>query len=436
MSAPEIGGRSVRDLLAEPGHWSTVYTDGPQGEPPGAVESRMRSLQDRMQEAGIPEQDSDAIAAALPDDIGLPAPSARWLLVRDGEVVIDTGWATPRRGPERVAYGAFPDVTPMLRHRTDESRILVVETSREGADVSLQRLGRSAPEHEQHIEGEDEPITKVSPGGWSQARFQRSVEEVWSRNQSEVAEEVDRIVREYRPQHLFVTGDPHTRSLLLENISNEALDLVVEVDAVTHAAGADDAMLVEAIEQTVSQAHETRLSSLRDRAAERDGENGASGISAVVAALQQAQVDTLILDERMSDATTLLALPAEPWIAVSSADSFDAGAGAPVPALAALVRAAMLTDADVVFLENEPDDGEQFDESTAEQPVAVLRWPAAPQASGSSDAPRSAGTGGGRSGGGDHPSQAEGEDSEDMPVRPDPQTDGHPSQAEGEDPAG
>ncbi|MEV7632717.1 Vms1/Ankzf1 family peptidyl-tRNA hydrolase [Microbacterium sp. NPDC089318] len=436
MSALEVGGRSLRDLIAEPGHWSSVYTDGPQGEPPGAVESRMRSLQDRMQEAGVPEQDSDAITAALPNDIGLPAPSARWLLVRDGDVVIDTGWATPRRGPERVGHGAFPDITPMLRHRTDEPRILVVETSREGADVSLQRLGRSTPEQEHRIEGEDAPITKVSPGGWSQARFQRSVEEVWSRNQSEVAEEVDRIVREHRPQHIFVTGDPHTRSLLLENIRSEALDLVVEVDAITHAAGADDGMLVEAIEQTVSQAHEARLSSLHDRAAERDGENGASGISAVVAALQQAQVDTLILDERMSDTTTLLALPAEPWVAVSSADSFDAGDGAPLPAIEALTRAAVLTDAEVVFLENEPEEGEPFDESTAEQPVAVLRWPAAPEASGSTDIPGSAGTGGGRSGGGDHPSQAEGEDPEDPPVRPDPQTVGHPSQAEGEDRSG
>ena len=35
-------------------------------------------------------------------------------------------------------------------------------------------------------------------------------------------------------------------------------------------------------------------------------------------------------------------------------------------------------------------------------------------------------------GGGDHPSQAEGEDPNDPPQRPDPDTDGHPSQAEGE----
>ncbi|MFJ4045962.1 hypothetical protein ACIPV2_09490 [Microbacterium sp. NPDC089987] len=37
----------------------------------------------------------------------------------------------------------------------------------------------------------------------------------------------------------------------------------------------------------------------------------------------------------------------------------------------------------------------------------------------------------GRSGGGDHPSQAEGEDPDNPTTRPDPDTTGHPSPAEG-----
>lgn len=425
MSSPDIGGRSLRDLLAEPGDWSTVYTDGPQGEPPGAVESRMRSLKDGMLEAGIPDADAEAAVEALPDDTGTPAPSARWLLIGDGRIVADTGWATARRGPERLSFGAFPDVVPLLLHRADETRILVVETARDGADLSLQRLGRAAPEHEQQVSGEDHPITKVHPGGWSQARFQRSVEEVWQRNQDEVATEVDRIMRSHQPSHIFVTGDAHVRGLLLESISPEALAVVVEVDVITRAAGADDSMLVEAIDETVSKAHDSRVSALRDRAAERDGVGGASGLSAVVEALQQAQVDTLLLDERMSDSSTLLALPAEPWIAVSAADSFDAGEGVPLPAIQALVRAAVLTDAELVFLEEEPPEGEPFDDSTAAQPLAVLRWPAAADSDQGADA-----------GGGDHPSQAEGEDPDDPQTRPDPQTEGHPSQAEGADPEG
>src|SRR5690606_20927158 len=79
MSSVDIAGLDLREALSDPGEWSTVYTDGPQGEPPGAVESRMRSLKDRMLEAGVPEEDADAVIAAVSEDRGLAAPSARWL---------------------------------------------------------------------------------------------------------------------------------------------------------------------------------------------------------------------------------------------------------------------------------------------------------------------------------------------------------------------
>jgi len=427
MSSVDLRGFDVHDLLAEPGTWTTVYTDGPQGEPPGAVESRMRSLKDRLRDAGVPDDDADAVLSALPDDTGLAAPSARWLLARDGEIVADEGFGSARRGAERITHGSFPDVVPLLRHRGGERRILVVETSRDGADLRLERLGRAEPEHAEQIEGEQSPITKVSPGGWSQARFQRSVEEVWQHTQSDVADAVDRIVRERRPEHVFVTGDAQARGLLLENIEGGTLDLVVEVDADTRADGADDQSLIDAIDETVAAAHDDAIAAARDRAAEQNARNGASGLAEVVAALQQAQVETLLIDERMADAAdTLLALPATPWVARGDGDAFDAGPGNPLPAIEALVRAAVLTDAEVLFVEDEPDEGQPRSDASARPPLAVLRWPAASltgdDASGSADdAPAG------------HPSQAEGEDPDEGPQQPDPAAPGHPSQAEGED---
>jgi len=425
MSSIDIVGLDLRETLTRPGAWTTVYTDGAQGEPPGAVESRMRSLKDRMMQEGVPENDADAVITALSDDQGLAAPSARWLIVHDGRVAADEGFAGARRGPERISHGSFPEILPLLRHRSGQPRILVVETARDGADLSLERLGRGSPEQVERIEGEDDPITKVSPGGWSQARYQRSVEEVWQRNQDEVAEAVDRIVREHRPEHVFVSGDAHARGLLLESISTESLALVVEVDADTRAAGADDTALVEEIHRTVAAADDDRIAAVRDRAAERDAENGASGIAAVVGALQQAQVATLLLDTRMIDSDdTLIALSDTPWVATGTMDTFDAGPGTVVSAVEALVRAAVLTDADVLFIEDEPAEGEPRSDDAVQQPLAALRWPAASVTGG---APAAADEG--------HPSQAEGEDPDDPAGRPDPSAEGHPSQAEGEDPA-
>lgn len=424
MSSVDVDGFDLREALTEPGSWSTVYTDGAQGEPPGAVESRMRSLKDRMLTEGLPEEDADAVLAALSDDRGLAAPSARWLIARGGRITADEGFAAARRGSELIAHGAFPRIVPLLRHRDGERQILIVETARDGADLSLEHLGRAGAEQVQRIDGEDDPITKVSLGGWSQARYQRSVEEVWQRNQDEVAEEVDRIVREHRPEHIFVTGDGHARGLLLESIGADSLALVVEVDVGTRADGSDDTALVEEIDRTVAAAHDDRISAVRDRAAERDAESGATGIRAIVGALQQAQVEALLLDARMTeDDATLLALPSMPWVAMSSADTFDAGPGVPLPVVEALVRAAVLTDAEVLFIEDDQPEGEERSERPVETPVAALRWPAA---SVTGAAPASADDG--------HPSQAEGEDPDEPITRSDPAAEGHPSQAEGEDP--
>jgi|GEM_PF-258560 len=426
MSSIDIDGIDLRESLTEPGAWSTVYTDGAQGEPPGAVESRMRSLKDRMLQEGVPAEDADALVTALSDDRGLAAPSARWLIAHDGHVAADEGFTEARRGPERIAHGRFPEIVPLLRHRSGEGQILVVETGRDGADLSLEHLGRAGAEQVERIEGEDDPITKVSPGGWSQARYQRSVEEVWQRNQDEVAEEVDRIVREHRPEHIFVTGDAHARGLLLESIAADSLALVVEVDVDTRADGSDDTALVEEIDRTVAVAHDDRIAAVQDRAAERDAENGASGITAVVGALQQAQVDTLLLDALMIDGDdTLLALPESPWVATGAADTFDAGPGTPVHVVEALTRAAVLTDAEVLFIEDDQPEGEPRSERPVGPPVASLRWPAA---SVTGAAPASADDG--------HPSQAEGEDPNEPAAHPDPSADGHPSQAEGEDTVG
>ncbi|MDT0157866.1 Vms1/Ankzf1 family peptidyl-tRNA hydrolase [Microbacterium sp. ARD32] len=438
MNSLELSGLDLHEALSRPDAWTTVYADGPQGDPPPAVESRMRSLRDRMQQAGVPEEDADAVIAALSEDTGVPAPSARWLLVRGGLVVADEAFAAPRRGPERVTHGGFPAIVPLLRHRAGNPLILVVATGKDGAEITLERLGRSEPEHVEQVEGDEHPITKANPGGWSQARYQRSVEEVWLRNQTEIGEIVDEIARTRGPEHIFVTGDAHARGLLLEAIGADTLELVVEVDVITRAAGADDGALTAAIDETVAAAHDQRVASVRDRAAERDGELGASGTGAVVAALQQAQVETLLLDERMTDAeTSLLALPETPWVAATPADSYDAGPGTPVAAAEGLVRAAVLTDADVLFIEDEPDEGEPRPDDAPEAPLAVLRWSSAPDDGASGDGASGDGTSGSRPADSDnadgHPSQAEGEDPDEAGGHRDPHLEGHPSQAEGEE---
>ncbi|MBY6061744.1 Vms1/Ankzf1 family peptidyl-tRNA hydrolase [Microbacterium esteraromaticum] len=364
----------LRTTLDERGSCTWLYTDGPTGEPPGAIETRMRSLAARLEDAGVPADDREAALAALATGTELPTPSARWLLLCDGRVVFDEAFGGPRSGPERYGHGRYPQIIPLLRHIAAERLIVIVETDREGAQITVARAGQPNPEQTHSVEGEDQHLTKVQSGGWAHARYQRHAEQVWQQNQSEVAEAVDRIVREHRPDHVFVSGDVRARQLLLERLGGHVSPLVVEVDAETRAPGADDTALEEAIEKTLEGARRHDLAEAQDRAATDDAASGASGTEAVVSALQQGQVRTLILDARMQDADeTLLALPGEPWVATARSDAYGAD-GTEVNAAEALARAALLTDARVLFIEERVPEGEERPDRPIAPASASLRW--------------------------------------------------------------
>src|SRR5690606_31855566 len=93
---------------------------------------------------------------------------------------------------------------------------------------------------------------KVQAGGFSHARYQRSAEEVWKHNQSEVAEVVDRLVEQQRPEFIVLAGDVRALQLLREGLGKAASELVTEYEVHTRAEGSEDAGL----ERTVAKAAE------------------------------------------------------------------------------------------------------------------------------------------------------------------------------------
>jgi hypothetical protein len=111
-----------------------------------------------------------------------------------------------------------------------------------------------------------------------------------------------------------------------------------------------------------------------DRLAMQEGQanpESATGMGSVVHALQQAQVDVLILNDAALTERTLLALDAEPWIAAAEEESLAANVLGKVPAPAALLRAAALTDARILLVP-----GPVLPEGV--DVAALLRWPTGP----------------------------------------------------------
>src|SRR5690606_92723 len=336
----------LKQLLTEPGPWTYAYVDGTRDVPQVEEEARQRSLHDRLVAEGAPEQDADAIESAVAEKTGLPSPSSRFVLVREGQVHLDESFAGARLGPERLGHGPVPSVLPLPRHPSGGARYLVVETGREGGQVRLEHAGRGTAEKVEDVEGSADSLNKVPGGGWSHARYQRHSEEVWRQNQDEVAETVDRLVREHRPAFVMVAGDVRARQLLLDALGAEARELAVELDAHTRADGADDETLDAAVAEAIDSRARDAFAEALDRAAVEDGARGARGMVPVMEALQQSQVETLVLDARdLGDEPTLCALDGPPWVSQDIAGALDAAVIERIPFAEALARAALLTGA-------------------------------------------------------------------------------------------
>ncbi|QBE49266.1 Vms1/Ankzf1 family peptidyl-tRNA hydrolase [Leucobacter triazinivorans] len=380
------GDRGLAELLAQPGPWTVAYVDGTGGEPQTVEEARQERAVRRLDDAGAPENDRRAVERALRDAAGVPSPSARYLLVRDGTVVIDEWIAAPRRGPEVFAHGSVPVISPLLRHRGRAPRFLVVETTRDGADLRLERAGRADAEQEESIAGSTDALPKVQAGGWSHARWQRHSEEVWKHNQSEIATAVDALVREHRPTFIAMAGDLRARQLLRERLAPESAGLLVEVEANTRADGADGAQLDRAIADALDALSRRQIEEALDQADAEGGARRAEGIAEVVDALQQARVETLLLDARWLDddsagaspaarGETLEVLGGEPWVARAGGAPGAAASLGRAPFVEALARAAVLTGAEVRIVEEpDPAPGVERPERDARAPIAVLRW--------------------------------------------------------------
>lgn len=367
------------ELFKSKGPWCTVYTDISTGTVDSlhAIDVLPENVCRELEQQGASKADLAAVERAVRPAEGVPDPVCRYLLVRDGTVEIDEVLPGPLAGPGVVRREDVPDLAPLFRHRPDDFPYVVAEVGRDGGEICLQYASRVRAHDEQQIEGETEHLKKFPGGGWSQARFQRHTEDVWRRNTEQVAEQIDKVVAESGAQLVVLAGDLRARGLVEDQLSKASRALLSVIDANTRAEGSGRADSEHRVEERVAEVIAHRQQGLLERLAEQQGRSdpsAVSGIEPVVSALQQAQVETLLVDaSRIDTDRELLALDAEPWIAAQESEAVGAGVVGRVPALAALVRAAVLTDGRPVFV---PPGALPRDTDVA----ALLRWGAAPTA--------------------------------------------------------
>ncbi|MBG6237891.1 hypothetical protein IWX78_000846 [Mycetocola sp. CAN_C7] len=335
------------------------------------ADDRRRSVRDALASAGAPARDRDLIDDILAEPTGAAGPCSRFLVVAEGEQLVNSVLSRPTVPGEIVAYTAVPDLLPLLLDRRGDALYLVVEAGREGGEIHVLRASQPSALRRTDVQGRADSLNKVQAGGWSHSRYQHHSEEIWKQNQTLLAAAVDGLVRELRPRFVVLAGDLRAVQLLSDEFSPGARAISSTVQTHVRAAGSSRGALDEHVAHTLGKLRKADESAAVDRLAAGDFENGAVGVGAVIHALQQGQVDTVLLDLEAIGPRTLFALAAGPWVASAPEEALGAPVLDSVPAAVALARAALVSDSRLMFVA--PD---RLPERAGV--AAVLRWPTGP----------------------------------------------------------
>ena len=367
---------TLADVYRKPGPWVTIYTDASTGNVDSlhADDVRPENIASALEEAGATKDDRKAVAEALRRSAkGLPDPVARLIVVANGSVDLDEFLPGPLALPEFTSVNEVPNLCPLLWHRPDDFAYVVAEVGRDGGEIHLRRANGLQDDSMTHIEGDTENLKKVPSGGWSQGRYQHRTENIWKANAADISGEIDKVVRSCRARLLVVAGDIRARNLVAEQLSEQSKDILTVVESHSRTEGADKEAYAQEINKRVAECIARRQAQLLERLNNQKGRanpESTEGIGSVVYALQQAQVDTLLLESQGLNGHRLLALGSEPWTAEIDGETAGAPVLGEVPAPSSLLRAAVLTDAEVALFPSGALDGGPV--------AALLRWPVGP----------------------------------------------------------
>ena len=376
--------RTLADIYREPQPVSCVYVDMSvdTADPPKVERARSHSAVGGLRRAGAPDADIEAVIEALTEAEGVPSPVTVFSAVRRGEALLTEVIRSTPVDAESASFGRVPDLSPAVKHALTAFSYLVVETAREGGRVTLFQVGKATPETSEYVEGRTDSLHKPKRGaGFFNEHTQDHVEEIWKQTQSELATAIDHLVRRHRPRLLVVAGDIRARQLLAEELSHEAKAILVVEPTDTAPDGASDERLNERIDAEIERIVRSDEEAIADLIHLHDGRGDNLAeltLGGVVHALASAQVDALLIDDARLAERELLALDDAPWVASTPEDALTAGILAKVPARAALLRAALLTDARVYFTREAGLDEHPLTLPGESAVAALLRWPTGP----------------------------------------------------------
>ncbi|MBO0804844.1 MAG: hypothetical protein J2P25_17445 [Nocardiopsaceae bacterium] len=344
---------------APSGGYVSVYLDTTPSTESAAteLELRWRAARERLAADGADEATLEAVAEAF-SGLGHEGDGLA-VFAADGRVRLSVPLPEPpRRKISR--YAPLPHVMPLLAQLPPRVPHIRIAAAHDGAEILADPGSEAA---ERTMAGDQGwPVHKVSAGGWSEKRLQRSAEEAWAVNAKETAAEAARAADRVGAEFAVVGGDVQQRAKLLDLLPPRLRENTVIVDREVSVGDPafEKTTAAEAARRTEDSTR-ARLDEFRVRMETRDLalRRAAEGLSGTLAALR----DGLAQDVLIADDPSSTSMAEEP-------DAGEEGRSVRDRADAILSRAAARTGAGLFFV---PPDAAPITDGVA----ALLRAPLA-----------------------------------------------------------
>ncbi|MDQ2982699.1 MAG: hypothetical protein M3R70_02060 [Actinomycetota bacterium] len=302
--AATVSWDSLRDLAgfrAEKGCAISFYLDlDPSVTPtPDVADSRLHSLLDeggKRERSDLSHEQREALKA----DFGRIRDYFEQEFDRDGAhglaifcASLDNAWRPlplSQRVEDEIKIGREFYLAPLVPLLGRGEGALVAVVGREQGDIYRLRAGRLVEVVRRH----DDTPGKHDQGGWSQARYQRHIEELAARHLRGVAEELDRLVRELRGPRVVVVATEETRPEFEEALSHDARSAIIGwAQADAHATPAE---LLDAVQPLLEQWRAEQEKEAVERWRAEAGRSGraSSGWAETLEAASDGRVDQLL----------------------------------------------------------------------------------------------------------------------------------------------
>ena len=251
---------------------------------------RLKSFPQESAERDSFEQDVARIRTYLDNEID-PAANGLALFASAGGDLFEAIQLEAPVEEHWLFVGSVPHLYPLARLLNVYRRYAAVLLDRNKARIFV--FGLAGVERSQEVSRDK--TRGHSQGGWSQARYQRHIDNLHLQHVKEVVSNLDTLVRSEGIEHIIAAGTDEALALLRDNLPQE---LAEKLDATTRLdLSSSDAEVLDAT-----------LESFRNRDAETDAERveellnawrsgglGVAGPEATLRALELGQVDELLI---------------------------------------------------------------------------------------------------------------------------------------------